>query len=80
MNGFSFTPYFENEVLRKRPYLKKEWCTGVVQRPLKVAQQDNDRFRFWGRIEEAGGKFLRVVTLGDKVTIHNAFFDRDFTI
>jgi hypothetical protein len=23
---YKFTNYFENEVLRKRPYLKKEWC------------------------------------------------------
>lgn len=23
---YSFTDYFETEVLRKRPYLKREWC------------------------------------------------------
>jgi len=32
----------------------------------------------WGRIIDAGGKFLRVVVLEDGETVHNAFFDRDF--
>lgn len=27
---------------------------------------------------ELGGRYLPVVTLEDKVTIHNAFLDRDF--
>jgi hypothetical protein len=26
MVQYQYTPYFENEVLRKRPYLQKEWC------------------------------------------------------
>jgi len=41
MAEYTFTEYFEKEVLRKRPY-------------------------------------LRVITLEDKVTIHNAFPDRRF--
>jgi hypothetical protein len=32
-----------------------------------------------GRIAELGGRYLRVVTFVDKVTIHNAIPDRDFT-
>jgi hypothetical protein len=31
MDDFKFTEYFEKEVLRKRPYLKKEWCIEVVK-------------------------------------------------
>lgn len=27
---YKFTEYFEKEVLRKRPYLKKEWCIDIV--------------------------------------------------
>lgn len=46
--GFRFTDYFEEEVLRKRPYISKEWC-------------------------------IRVITLEDQRTIHNAFPDRGFT-
>ena len=76
MVRYEFTPYFENEVLRKRPYLKKEWCVNVIEHPLKVERQENNRFRFWGPLGE--GKVLRVITLEDKRTIHNAFFDRGF--
>lgn len=75
-----FTIYFENEVLRKRPYLKKEWCVRVIENPLKVELQEGNRFRFWGKVKEGEEKILRVVTLDDKITIHNAFFDRRFKI
>jgi hypothetical protein len=40
--------------------------------------QEGNRYRFWGHIEELGGRALRVVTLEDKVTVHNAFPDRGF--
>ncbi|OQA02806.1 MAG: hypothetical protein BWY69_00834 [Planctomycetes bacterium ADurb.Bin401] len=77
---YNFTNYFENEVLRKRPYIKKEWCIEVVKNPIKVEPQENNRFRYWGKIEEFGNRILRVVTLADKLTIHNAFFDRSFKL
>ena len=76
MTTYRFTPYFENEVLRKRPYLTKELCSRVVTAPIRFERQESNRYRFWGHIPELGGKFLRVVTLDDKVTIHNAFLDR----
>jgi hypothetical protein len=75
---YRFTAYFENEVLRKRPYLRREWCTRVVENPLRVERQGDDRYRFWGEIPDLGGRILRVVTLGDRRTIHNAFLDRGF--
>jgi hypothetical protein len=78
MAYYKFTPYFENEVLRKRPYLKKEWCIQVLENPIRIEPQEGNRYRIWGQIEELGGKVLRVVTLEDKVTIHNAFPDRGF--
>jgi len=77
---YRFTEYFEKEVLRKRPYIKKEWCIAVLEKPLKVERQEDNRFRFWGRIEELEARVLRVVTLDDKMTIHNAFPDRGFKI
>jgi hypothetical protein len=80
MIEYKFTDYFENEVLRKRPYIKKEWCTRICSNPLKVELQEGNRYRFWGQIDELGGKFLRVITLEDKITIHNAFPDRRFKI
>ena len=77
---YKFTEYFEKEVLRKRPYLKKEWCVRVMDNPLKSEPQEDNRFRFWGRIDELEGRFLRVITLRDKQTIHNAFPDRSFKL
>ncbi|HDQ04248.1 MAG TPA: hypothetical protein ENN23_06735 [Deltaproteobacteria bacterium] len=78
MKKYNFTEYFEKEVLRKRPYLKKEWCINVIENPLKVEPQDNNRYRFWGIVEELENRILRVVTLNDKKTIHNAFPDRGY--
>jgi len=78
MGRYNFTAYFENEVLRKRPYLRKEWCIQIVENPVKVEIQSDERIRFWGEVEELQGRMLRVVTLADRLTIHNAFPDRGF--
>jgi len=78
MTEYNFTRYFEKEVLRKRPYLQKKWCIYVVENPIAQEMQEYNRYRFWGEIEELDGKILRVVTLEDKKTIHNAFPDRRF--
>ncbi|MCF6284676.1 MAG: hypothetical protein L3K26_05770 [Candidatus Hydrogenedentes bacterium] len=75
---YDYTSYFENEVLRKRSYLKKEWCVRVIENPMRVEEQENGRIRFWGEIEALNGRILRVVTLSDRRTIHNAFPDRGY--
>lgn len=75
------TRYFEEQVLRKRPYLERDWCRQVIAAPLRREQEPNGRIRFWGRIVrpgEAAPRVLRVVTLEDGETVHNAFFDRGF--
>jgi len=75
------TRYFEEQVLRKRPYIRREWCAEVVAAPLKREAQADGRIRFWGEIvdpRDGVTRFLRVVTLDDGQTIHNAFFDRGF--
>ncbi len=74
------TNYFEMEILRKRQYLTVEICRRVMQNPIKKEVQANGRIRFWGKVEEFGGRYLRVVTLEDGFTIHNAFIDRGFKI
>ncbi|MFZ0916704.1 MAG: hypothetical protein WAN04_07405 [Candidatus Udaeobacter sp.] len=78
MADYKFTPYFENQILRKRPYLSKQMCIRVVEFPLRVELQELDRYRFWAAVEDLEGRFLRVITLSDKLTIHNAFLDRRF--
>ena len=66
MAAYQFTEYFENKVLRKRPYLKKEWCIRVVDEPVRCEPQEHNRYRFWAACPELGGRYLRVVTLEDK--------------
>jgi len=36
MKKYKFTDYFENEVLRKRSYIEKEWCIRVIDSPTKI--------------------------------------------
>ena len=75
------TRYFEEQVLRKRPYIDPVWCAEVIAAPLRRTQQPDGRFRFWGEIrqpEDDAPRILRVVTLADGETVHNAFFDRGF--
>ena len=78
MARYGFTNYFESEVLCKRPYLRREWCVRVLENPIRTETQEYDRWRFRAAVPELGGRYLRVVTLEDKVTIHNAFPDRGF--
>jgi hypothetical protein len=78
MKTYGYTDYFENEVIRKRPYIKKEWCIQVLENPIKSEKQEDNRYRFWAPLDELDGRYLRVVTLEDKITIHNAFLDRSF--
>jgi hypothetical protein len=74
------TRYFREQVLRKRAYIQIEWCERVLARPLATETQPDGRVRFWGTVPEFGGRVLRVVTLPDGETVHNAFPDRDFKI
>ena len=75
------TRYFEEKVRPKRPYIDLAWCAEVIADPLRREEQPNGRVRFWGEVKRPGEdapRVLRVVTLTDGETIHNAFFDRRF--
>ncbi len=75
------TRYFEEQVRRKRPYIDPAWCAAVIAAPLRHEVQPDSRIRFWGEVERPGEdapRILRVVTLADGETVHNAFFDRGF--
>ena len=71
------TPYFQNDVLIKRPYIRIEWCLHAIENPVLKETQPDGRIRHWIYVEELG-KYLRVVTLPDGITLHNAFPDRRF--
>ncbi|MDE0175380.1 MAG: hypothetical protein OYH76_01085 [Defluviicoccus sp.] len=75
------TRYFEERVRPKRPYIDPAWCAQVIAAPLRRAIQPNGRIRYWGEIAGTGEReprILRVLTLADGETVHNAFFDRGF--
>ena len=78
MNAVLMTDYFRNDVLVKRSCLRVEWCAEAVANPLRREVQIEDgRIRHWIFVVELG-RHLRVVTLADGVTVHNAFPDRRF--
>ena len=74
------TRYFDEQVRRKRAYLRDEWIERTLTEPARRTDQADGRIRFWSRVEIDEGKayMLRVVTLADGETVHNAFFDRDY--
>jgi hypothetical protein len=59
------TRYFEEQVLRKRPYIERAWCIAVIAAPIRRETQSNGRIRFWRRVRRPGEP------------VHNAF-DRGF--
>jgi len=71
------TRYFEEQALRKRSYIQREWCERAPKQPQRREVQPDGRVRYWVYIEELK-RYLRVVTLEDGETVHNAFPDREF--
>lgn len=74
-----FTKYFE--FIRQRPdraIIHDEWIERVIRSPVKEVVQQDGRIRRWAPIEEMENRFLRVVLLPDRETVHNVFFDRRF--
>lgn len=73
------TKYFES--IRSRPdraIIKDEWIQLVIEFPEREYVQADGRIRRWARIDEMEGKYLRVVLLQDRETVHNVFFDRGY--
>jgi hypothetical protein len=74
-----FTQYFLHTRTRPdRQSIKLEWIQQTVENPDTEETQHDGRIRRWKHIDDAEGRFLRVVLLEDGETIHNAFFDRRF--
>jgi hypothetical protein len=72
------TAYFRHTRKRRdRAWIKIEWIERALRSPVATQIQTDGRVRRWTWIEETG-KYLRVVTLADGATVHNAFFDKDF--
>jgi hypothetical protein len=72
------TPYFRDVVVQKHPGIEEEWIQRVMAEPLEQRRQADGRYALWGLVPEAQNRALRVITLEDRETVHNAFFDRGF--
>jgi hypothetical protein len=73
------TPYFDKLSVREdRLFIQIEWIKRVVKSPAREVTQADGRIRLWGQVPEMDNRYLRVVLLADKKTVHNAFFDRRF--
>lgn len=68
-------------MLRKRPYIDRAWCEAALASPVRREVQDDGRVRHWTPARLPGSDkdyMLRVVTLEDGETVHNAFLDRTY--
>lgn len=66
--------------MRRRPDRARiidEWVMRAIDSPLAETVQEDGRVRRWAYIAEEA-RYLRVVLLADRETVHNAFFDRRF--
>ena len=73
------TRYFE--ATRNRPdraIIQDEWIKRAIQTPIRELVQKDGRVRRWAIVPEMGNRYLRVILLEDRETVHNAFFDRGF--
>lgn len=73
------TRYFD--LLHTRPdraWIQLNWIEFVVANPERERVQEDGRIRRWARIDNAEGRYLRVILLDDGETVHNAFFDRGY--
>lgn len=61
-----------------RAAIRDEWIQQAIDRPIKESLQADGRIRLWTRVVEMDGRYLRVILLADRETVHNAFFDRSF--
>ncbi|MBO9470405.1 hypothetical protein J7355_09870 [Endozoicomonas sp. G2_2] len=73
------TKYFE--ATRSRPdraQIRDKWIQRVVESPEREVVQQDGRIRRWAPVPEANNRYLRVILLPDRETVHNAFFDRGY--
>jgi hypothetical protein len=75
-----YTQYFLATREREdRKDIELKWIEYVYNNPVSEEIQTDGRIKRWAYINEMQ-KYLRIIILEDKETIHNAFFDRNFKI
>ena len=72
------TGYFENKILKKRPEFvdREDDVLKWIDHPHHFEIQADGRIKLFAR--DTNGKFVRII-LENKETIHNIFYDRDYT-
>lgn len=79
MPRFPQTDYFQHT--RERPDrsgISDAWIEHVITNPEHEEIQSDGRIRRWARVSDFQNRALRVILLEDGLTVHNAFFDRDY--
>jgi hypothetical protein len=72
------TEYFDYARRRQdRAHIRDAWIELAVRHPVAEKVQADGRVQRWAFIREEG-RYLRVILLEDRETVHNAFFDRRF--
>jgi hypothetical protein len=72
------TEYFR--YMKQRPdraRIRDAWIEQAIQHPVAEKVQADGRIQRWAFIAEEQ-RYLRVVLLADRETVHNTFFDRRF--
>ena len=73
------TKYFETVRLRPdRAVIADAWLEREMSSPIRELVQADGRVRRWCRVPEMDNRYLRVILLEDRESVHNAFFDRNF--
>jgi hypothetical protein len=62
-----------------RAVIAEDDILSVLAQPARRQTQPDGRIRHWGQAPSSR-RWLRVVTLSDGQTVHNAFFDRGFML
>jgi len=62
---------------RGRAAIRYDDVAAVLAAPFRSERQADGRMRHWGWVPRLS-RWLRVVTLEDGQTVHNAFLDRRF--
>ena len=71
------TEYFRTVRIKPdRAMIEDAWIARVIECPQRSHVQADGRIRLWAAIRENDGRYLRVILLPDRETVHNAFFDR----
>ena len=78
MTNFIFSKHLINILNLRRKEIKAEWIIQALREPDFKEVVSEEEVRLWKRIDDFGGRYLRVVVNPRKRLVITAFFDRNF--